>query len=195
MNIQQAISKSRLYIWGGRSLVIISSAFYFIALLLLLYKVGQEMSQMTFMYQAGFMLQNFVSRIYEVTSPFIGYVWRYAPDLNRHEIFSYGNLWFLGLLGLMLTGKQLVATGLTLRRRVQKQLDRMEEWQWRRSMEGGAAASTTINSESIGQVNVYQQPMSEGPDKSWWKEPLGSIGISIFTGYLVSVLAKITGMV
>lgn len=195
MNIQQAISKSRLYIWGGRFLVIISSAFYFIALLLLLYKVGQEMSQMTFMYQAGFMLQNFVSRIYEVTSPFIGYVWRYAPDLNRHEIFSYGNLWFLGLLGLMLTGKQLVATGLILRRRVQKQLDRMEEWQWRRSMEGGAAASTTINSKSIGQVNVYQQPMPEGPDKSWWKEPLGSIGISIFTGYLVSVLAKITGMV
>ncbi|WP_288472313.1 hypothetical protein [uncultured Pseudomonas sp.] len=195
MNIQQAISKSRLYIWGGRTLVVISSAFYFIALLLLLYKVGQEMSRMTFMYQAGFMLQNFVSRIYEVTSPFIEYVWRYAPDLNRHEIFSYGNLWFLGLLGLMLTGKQLVATGLILRRRVQKQLDRMEEWQWRRSMEGGAAASTTINSKSIGQVNVYQQPMPEGPDKSWWKEPLGSIGISIFTGYLVSVLAKITGMV
>lgn len=195
MNIQQAISKSRLYIWGGRALVITSSAFYFVALLLLLHRVGQEMSQMTFMYQAGFMLQNFVAHIYEVTSPFIGYVWRYAPDLNRHEVFSYGNLWFLGLLGLMLTGKQLVATGLILRRRVQKQLDRMEEWQWRRSMEGGAAASTTINSESIGQVNVYQQPMPEGPDRSWWKEPLGSIGISIFTGYLVSVLAKITGMV
>lgn len=195
MNIQQAIRKSRLYIWGGRALVIISSAFYFIALLLLLYKVGQEMSQMAFMYQAGFMLQNFVARVYEVTAPFIGPVWRYAPELNRHEIFAYGNLWFLGLLGLMLTGKQLVATGTVLHRRVKKQLDRVEEWQWRRSIEAPDSISTAVTAQSVGQINIYQQPMPQGIDMAWWKEPLGAVGISIVAGYAVSVLAKITGMV
>lgn len=195
MNIQQAITKSRFYIWGGRALVVVSSAFYFVALLLLLYRAGQEMSQMTVLAQVGAMLQNFVARVYEVTAPFIGPVWRYAPELNRHEIFAYGNLWFLGLLGLMLTGKQLVATGTLLHRRVKKQLDRVEEWQWRRSIEASDAISTAINAKNVGQINIYQQPMPQGSDMTWWKEPLGAIGISIVAGYAVSVLAKITGMV
>lgn len=195
MNIQQAIRKSRLYIWGGRTLVVASSAFYFVALLLFLYRAGQEMSRMTFLSQVGATLQNFVAQIYEATSPFIGLVWRYAPELNKNEIFAYGNLWFLGLLGLILTGKQLVATGTILHGRIQKQLDRVEEWRWRRSIESVDVLSATIKARDVGQINIYQQPMPQGSDMAWWKEPLGAIGVSIVAGYAVSVLAKLTGMV
>ncbi len=43
-------------------------------------------------------MQNLVADVYQVTSPYIGFVWEHAPTLSQENPLSYGNLLFFGLL-------------------------------------------------------------------------------------------------
>ena len=138
-------------------------------------------------------MQNLVADIYQVTSPYIGFVWKHAPTLSQENPLSYGNLLFFGLLGVMIIGKQILLSASQLKRRVQVQFERLEEAQWRNSMQNGAA--TQVNANQIGQINFYQQSMPPSPSGDWWQRPLGIVGLSIIGGYVVAILAKFTGMV
>lgn len=138
-------------------------------------------------------VQNLVADVYQATSPYIGFVWEHAPTLSQENPLSYGNLLFFGLLGVMIIGKQILLSASQLKRRVQVQLERLEEAQWRNSMQNGAA--TQLNANQIGQINFYQQSMPPSPSGDWWQRPLGIVGLSIIGGYVVAILAKFTGMV
>lgn len=195
VNIKQALVKSRIYIWGGRFLIAAGFLFYIISTLLFVYHGAQELTQSPLFWKLGVAAQNAIASIYEATSPFIGVVWRYAPTVDRYNVFSYGNLWFVGLLGVMALGGQLVKTGMALRRRINKQIERFEDSQWKASMNDKFAQSVSFKGNNIGTVNVYGLAMPDGSDRSFWKEPLGAAAISILTAYLAAVLAKLTGMV
>lgn len=106
-------------------------------------------------------MQNLVADVYQATSPYIGFVWEYAPTLSQENPLSYGNLLFFGLLGVMIIGKQILLSASQLKRRVQVQLERLEEAQWRNSMQNGAA--NQVNANQIGQINFYQQSMPPSP--------------------------------
>lgn len=188
MDIEQAVYKSRAQRVAGWAFLTIGALFYFVALLLFLYNHAKQMAHSQYLWQLGRMLQNFVAGIYQATQPYIGLFWDHAPTLNANDPFSYGNLLFLGLVGLMMTGKQLNQSGKYLRRRIDRHLERLEELQWRDS----ARAELALQRE--GQVNFYQVLMPSTGERDWWQEPWGIIGLSIVSGYAVAVLAKITGM-
>lgn len=101
----------------------------------------------------------------------------------------------MGLVGVMIVGKQLVLAGRRLRARIQRQIDRVEDMQWHNSMMASRTpVGTSISANLIGQINILQQTMPPNPDGGWWTRPWGLIGLSIVSGYLVAVLAKLTGM-
>lgn len=189
MNIDQAIIKSRIQRVAGTTIMLGGTLFYFVALLLFLYRHAEKMSSSQYLWRLAAMVQNFVAGIYNATHSYIGFFWDHAPTLNQDDPFSYGNLLFLGLVGFMITGKQLVLSGRYLKRRVERQMERIEEMQWRRS------AQIHVAAHHVDQANYYQESMPSAGDKDWWQEPWGVVGLSIISGYSVAILAKLTGMV
>lgn len=166
MNIQQAIKRSSIQRTIGAMLLFSGALFYFVSLLMALYRSSVDMQQSALLRPLGAMIQNFIANIYEVTAPFIGFVWRNVPTLTQTDPFTYGNLLFLGLVGVMIVGKQLLVAGRRLRARIQRQIDRVEDMQWRNSMmQSGATAATAISANTIGQINLYQQPMPPNPEE------------------------------
>lgn len=195
MNIQQAVTRSRIQRGVGGALLLGGATFYFVSLLMAVYRTAQAMSDSALLWRLGAMIQNFIAAIYQTTSPYIGFVWHNVPTINQTDPFTYGNLLFLGLVGVMIVGKQLVLAGRRLKVRIQRQIDRVEDLQWRNSMmQSRVVADTTISAGTIGQVNVFQQPMPPSPEGEWWTRPWGIIGLSIISGYIVAVMAKLTGM-
>jgi hypothetical protein len=93
---------------------------------------------------------------------------------------SYGNLLFFGLLGVMIIGKQILLSASQPKRRVQVQLERLEEAQWRNSMQNGAA--TQLNANQIGQINFIS---------SLCRRPLAVIGGSGHWVLLVCLLLAV----
>lgn len=193
MNIQQAIRRYRIRQGVGLSLMVFGALFYFVSLLSSLHRQAEKLAESEIFGHLGGLMQNLVADIYQITSPFIGVVWNNAPTLSQEKPLSYGNLLFLGLLGVMIVGKQLLLSARHLRGRVQVQLERLEEAQWRSSMQNGGA--TQVNANQIGQINFYQQSMPPSPSGDWWQRPWGIVGLSIIGGYIVAVFAKLTGMV
>ncbi|MHC8305952.1 YniB family protein [Pseudomonas sp. PB3P13] len=195
MNIQQAVRRSRTQRGVGGILLIGGALFYFVSLLMALYRTAESMSHSLFLAQVGAKIQSFIFALYQITEPYIGFVWRNVPTLNQADPFNDGNLLFLGLIGVMIVGKQLMLSGRRLKARIQRQIDRVEEMQWHNSMmTGGATAGTQVSAGVIEQMNIYQQPMPPSPDGEWWTRPWGVLGLSIIGGYVVAVLAKLTGM-
>jgi hypothetical protein len=195
MNIQQAIMLSRIQRGVGGALLFSGALFYLVSLLMALYRTAQSMSDSALLWRVGSMIQNFIATIYQLTAPYIDFVWRNVPSINQADPFTHGNLFFLGLVGVMIVGKQLVLAGQRLRARLRRQIDRVEDMQWRNSMmQNCAMASTVISANTVGQVNIYQQPMPPNPEGEWWTRPWGVIGLSIISGYIVAVIAKLTGM-
>lgn len=196
MNIHQAIMHSRIQRGVGGALLLSGATFYFISLLMAVYRTAQAMSNSALLWQLGAIIQKFIVAIYQATSPYIGFVWHNVPTINQADPFTYGNLLFLGLFGVMIVGKQLVLTGRRLKGRIQRQIDRVEDLQWRNSMmQNRIAAEAAITSGIIEQVNIFQQPMPPSAEGKWWTRPWGIVGLSIISGYIVAVMAKITGMI
>ncbi|MFL6878192.1 hypothetical protein ACJ6YJ_25450 [Pseudomonas marginalis] len=193
MNIQQAIRRYRLRQGMGLSLIFFGALFYLVSSLKSLHHQAAKLAESPLFGHLGGLMQNLVADIYQITSPYIGFVWSNAPTLSQENPLSYGNLLFLGLLGVMIVGKQLLLSARQLNGRVQVQLERLEEAQWRSSMQSGAV--TQVNANHIGQINFYQQAMPPSPSSDWWQRPWGIVGLSIIGGYVVAVLAKLTGMV
>lgn len=192
MNIQQAILKYRIQRALGRALLLGGAVFYFVASLLFIYHQGQKLMQGPITVGLGRLMVNGVADLYDATNPYIGFFWSNAPTLSQDDLFSYGNLLFVGLVGVMILGKQFLASGNELRRRVTKQMNHLEERQWRGASSNSGGAN--IAADRIGQVNIYQQQLPPSPHADWWTKPIGIVGLGIVSGYLVAVLAKITGM-
>ncbi|WP_338495792.1 hypothetical protein V5F23_17155 [Pseudomonas sp. WP18] len=193
MNIQQAIHRYRMRQVAGVTLLLGGALFYLTSSLLFLHHQAEMLAGSRIFGHLAWEVQNFIADVYQATSPFIGIVWSHAPTLSQEDPLSYGNLLFLGLPGVMIIGKQLLLSAKHLKSRVQRQLERLEEAQWRSSMQSGAA--TQINANQIGQINFYQQQMPPTPNSDWWQRPWGIVGLSIVGGYIVAVMAKLTGMV
>ena len=193
MNIQQAIRRYRIRQAVGFSLMVFGGLFYLVSSLIFLHHQAETLASTKFFGHLGGVVQNLVADVYQATSPYIGFVWEHAPTLSQENPLSYGNLLFFGLLGVMIIGKQILLSASQLKRRVQVQFERLEEAQWRNSMQNGAA--TQLNANQIGQINFYQQSMPPSPSGDWWQRPLGIVGLSIIGGYVVAILAKFTGMV
>ncbi|WP_455912684.1 YniB family protein [Pseudomonas putida] len=195
MNIKQAVMLSRAQRCVGGGLLFTGALFYFISLLMAIYRTAQSMNDSALLWRFGAIIQNFIAAIFELTAPYIGFVWRNVPTINQADPFTYGNLFFLGLVGVMIVGKQLVLAGRRLRARIQRQIDRVEDMQWHNSMMASRTpVGTSISANLIGQINILQQTMPPNPDGGWWTRPWGLIGLSIISGYFVAVLAKLTGM-
>lgn len=192
MNIQQAILKSRIQLGVGAVLVVGGMLFYTVAGLLFLHHTGQKMAESKLLWQLGVSLQNLVAGIYQGTSPYLDFVWRYAPRLSQEDPFSFGNLLCLGLFGIMMVGGQLIGDGRRLKGRVRRQLERIEEYEWRRARQGGSG--TVVNARDVGVININQEAMPPSTEKEWWERPLGILALAIVGGYIVAVLAKLTGM-
>lgn len=188
LNIDHAIITSRIQRITGGALLLGGALFYFVALLLFVYRQGEKMASSKFLWQLGALIQNLVADIYNATHLYIGFFWDHAPTLTQEDLFSYGNLLFLGLVGVMITGKQLVRSGQYLRRRVDRQLERIEELQWRQNAHAQVAA------QQADHVNYYQASMPSAGERDWWQEPWGVVGLSIISGYAVAVLVKISGL-
>ncbi|ARB31291.1 hypothetical protein HX787_28470 [Pseudomonas tolaasii] len=193
MNIQQAIRRYRIRQAVGFSLIVFGALFYLVSSLIFLHRQAEILAGTKIFGHLGGVVQNLVADIYQATSPYIGFVWQHAPTLSQENPLSYGNLLFFGLLGVMIIGKQILLSASQLKRRVQVQLERLEEAQWRNSMQNGVA--TQVNANQVGQINFYQQSMPPSSSGDWWQRPLGIVGLSIIGGYIVAVLAKLTGMV
>ncbi|AUG10933.1 hypothetical protein [Pseudomonas sp. S09G 359] len=193
MNIQQAIRRYRIRQAVGFSLMVFGALFYLVSSLIFLHHQAEILASTKIFGHLGGVVQNLVADVYQTTSPYIGFVWEHAPTLSQENPLSYGNLLFFGLLGVMIIGKQIFLSASQLKRRVQVQLERLEEAQWRNSMQNRAA--TEVNANQIGQINFYQQSMPPSPSGDWWQRPLGIVGLSIIGGYVVAILAKFTGMV
>lgn len=193
MNIQQAIRRYRIRQAVGFSLIVFGALFYLVSSLIFLHRQAEILASTKIFGHLGGVVQNLVADIYQATSPYIGFVWQHAPTLSQENPLSYGNLLFFGLLGVMIIGKQILLSASQLKRRVQVQLERLEEAQWRNSMQNGVA--TQVNANQVGQINFYQQSMPPSSSGDWWQRPLGIVGLSIIGGYIVAVLAKLTGMV
>lgn len=173
--------------------MVFGALFYLVSSLNFLHHQAEVLASTKIFGHLGGVVQNLVADVYQATSPYIGFVWEHAPTLSQENPLSYGNLLFFGLLGVMIIGKQILLSASQLKRRVQVQLERLEEAQWRNSMQNGAA--TQVNANQIGQINFYQQSMPPSPSGDWWQRPLGIVGLSIIGGYVVAFLAKFTGMV
>jgi hypothetical protein len=193
VNIQQAIRRYRIRQAVGFSLMVFGGLFYLVSSLIFLHHQAEILASTKIFGHLGGVVQNLVADVYQTTSPYIGFVWEHAPTLSQENPLSYGNLLFFGLLGVMIIGKQIFLSASQLKRRVQVQLERLEEAQWRNSMQNRAA--TEVNANQIGQINFYQQSMPPSPSGDWWQRPLGIVGLSIIGGYVVAILAKFTGMV
>lgn len=193
MNIQQAIVRSRTQRTAGGVLLLSGSLFYFVSLLMALYHAAVAATHIPMLRPLGGTIQNLIAAVYETTAPYIGFVWRNVPTINQADPFTYGNLMFLGLIGVMILGGQLRIAGRRLHARINKQLEKVEDLQWRQSMMSGATSSS-ISASTINQLNVFQQPMPPSSDEKWWTRPWGVIGLGIVSGYVVAVLAKMTGM-
>ncbi|KFK95665.1 MULTISPECIES: YniB family protein [unclassified Serratia (in: enterobacteria)] len=195
MNIKQAVTLSLVQRGVGCGLLFSSALFYFVSLLMALYRAAQSMSGSDLLRRFGTIVQNIIATLYELTVPYIGFVWRNVPTINQSDPFTYGNLLFLGFVGVMIVGKQLTLAGRRLQARIQHQVERVEELQWRDSMmRNSASPSTVISAKSIENINIFQHPMPPNPEGRWWTRPWGVIGLSIISGYLVAALAKLTGM-
>ncbi|WP_312255963.1 YniB family protein [Stutzerimonas nitrititolerans] len=194
MNIQQAIIRSRVQRTVGGVLLLGGTLFYFVSLLMALYHAAVAATHIPMLRPLGGSIQNLIASVYEATVPYIGFVWRNVPTINQADPFTYSNLMFLGLIGVMILGGQLRIAGKRLQVRINKQIEKVEDMQWRQSMMGGAAGGTSISADTIGHLNVYQQSMPPSSDEKWWTRPWGIIGLGIVSGYAVAVLAKMTGM-
>lgn len=196
MNIQEAITRSRTHRYAGGALLFSGALYYFVALFVALHRTAVSMGESPVLRPLGAVIQNFVASLYDTTAPFIGFVWRSVPTINQGDPFTYGNLLFLGLVGVMIVGKQLLLSGRRLKARIQRQMNRAQDMHWRNSiMKNNGTEGTTISAKAIGQVNVYQQPMPPNLEGEWWTRPWGLIGLTIISGYMVAVLAKLTGMI
>jgi hypothetical protein len=195
MNIKQAVTLSLVQRGVGRGLLFSSALFYFVSLLMAIYRTAQSVSGSDLFWRLGHVVQNFIATLYELTAPYIGFVWRNVPTINQADPFSYGNLLFLGFVGVMIVGKQLTLAGRRLQARIQRQIEHVEEIRWRDSMmQNRASVGTVISAKSIEKINIFQQPMPPIPEGRWWTRPWGVIGLSIISGYIVAALAKLTGM-
>lgn len=194
MNIQQAIKKSQMQRLAGSLLLSGGTLFYVVSVLMAIHRTAQSWSSDPLLWRLGSAIQSLIASVYQMTSPYIDFVWRNVPTLDQQDPFTYGNLLFLGLLGVMIVGKQLVLSGRRLRARLQRQIERVEDLEWRNSIQSSAVGGTAIAAGSIGQINLYQHPMPPSPDGNWWTRPWGIIGLSIISGYVVAVIAKLTGM-
>ncbi|CAI2435953.1 Uncharacterised protein [Serratia proteamaculans] len=195
MNIKQAVTLSLVQRGVGRGLLFSSALFYFVSLLMAIYRTAQSVSGSDIFWRLGYIVQNFIATLYELSAPYIGFVWRNVPTINQADPFTYGNLLFLGFVGVMIVGKQLTLAGRRLKARIQRQIEHVEEIRWRDSMmKNRASVGTVISTKSVGQINIFQQPMPLNSESNWWTRPWGVIGLSIISGYFVAVLAKLTGM-
>ncbi|MQG91110.1 YniB family protein [Pseudomonas sp. MN1F] len=193
MNIHQALIRSRLQTGGGGLMIVSGGTYYFISLLMALYRSAQAMND-TPLVQLGAMIQSAVAALYQLTAPYLGFVWHSVPTLNQADLLTYDNLLFLGFLGVIIVGKQLMLAGRRLRERIRQILKHTEDLRWQQSVMRGSGG-VSINADSVAQVNIYQQTMPPNPGGEWWTRPWGILGLSIIGGYLVAVLAKLTGMV
>lgn len=195
MNIQQAITKSQIQRGAGALLLFGGTLFYVVSVLMAIYRTAQSWNGNPLLWRLGSAIQDLIASVYQMTSPYIDFVWRNVPTLDQEDPFTYGNLLFLGLLGVMIVGKQLVLYGRRLRARIQRQIDRVEDQQWRSSMTlNNTPSGTAIAATTIGQMNLHQHTMPPSPDGDWWTRPWGMLGLSIISGYIVAVIAKLTGM-
>lgn len=195
MNIRQAIIRSRAQRIVGCGFLLGGTLFYLVSLLMALYHAAKIMTDSPLLWQLGAIIQNMIASIFELTSPYIGFIWRNVPTLDLATPFTYGNLLLLGFLGVMIVGKQLMLAGRRLRARIHRQIERIEEMQWHHSMmPNNAPNGTSISANTIGQINISQHPMPPNPEGEWWARPWGVIGLSVISGYLVAVLSKLTGM-
>ncbi|ODL83279.1 hypothetical protein [Serratia marcescens] len=195
MNIKQAVTLSLVQRGVGRGLLFSGALFYFVSLLMAIYHIAQNVSDSDLFWRLGHIVQNFIATLYELTAPYIGFVWRNVPTITQTDPFTYGNLLFLGFVGVMIVGKQLTLAGRRLQARIQRQIEHVEEMRWRDSMmQNRASVGTVISTKSVGQINIFQQPMPLNSESNWWTRPWGVIGLSIISGYFVAVLAKLTGM-
>lgn len=195
MNIKQAVTLSLVQRGVGRGLLFSGALFYFVSLLMAIYHIAQNASDSDLFWRLGHIVQNFIATLYELTAPYIGFVWRNVPTITQTDPFTYGNLLFLGFVGVMIVGKQLTLAGRRLQARIQRQIEHVEEMRWRDSMmQNRASVGTVISTKSVGQINIFQQPMPLNSESNWWTRPWGVIGLSIISGYFVAVLAKLTGM-
>lgn len=195
MNIKQAVMLSLVQRGVGRGLLFSGALFYFVSLLMAIYHIVQNVSDSDLFWRLGHIVQNFIATLYELTAPYIGFVWRNVPTITQADPFTYGNLLFLGFVGVMIVGKQLTLAGRRLQVRIQRQIEYVEEMRWRDSMmQNRASVGTVISTKSVGQINIFQQPMPLNSESNWWTRPWGVIGLSIISGYFVAVLAKLTGM-
>lgn len=193
MNIQQAINKSRILRVIGCTILAGGALFYFVTILMTAYDLGVAMQESKILWKPGTLLQNLINHIYQITASYIGFVWRNVPRINHTDLLAHSHLMFMGLVGAMIVGGQLNIAGKRLRDRINKQIEKVEEMRWCQSMlEGTNRAAVTA--KTIGQVNIYQQPMPPSSQDNWWTRPWGVIGLGIISGYVVAVLAKQTGM-
>jgi hypothetical protein len=184
MNIKQAVTLSLVQRGVGCGLLFSSALFYFVSLLMAIYRTAHSMSGSDLLWRFGAIVQNFIATLYELTAPYIGFVWRNVPTINQTDLFTYGNLLLLGFVGVMIVGKQLMLAGRRLQVRIQGQIERVEEMQWRDSMmKNSASVGTVISAKSIGKINIFQQTMPPSPEGRWWTRPWGVIGLSIISGY------------
>lgn len=191
MNLHQAVQRSRIQLIIGFTLLTIGAIFYFVSLLRFAYTQALNMGSNPLLASFGKAVQTLVANIYNSTSPIIIPFWKHGPTLSQEDPLSYGNLLFVGLIGVMITGKELILASSRLRHRIKRQLEYIEEHQWRNNLQNNIARQST--KEQTNQIYTYQIP--NNTDSDWWQRPWGAIGLSVISGYIVSVLAKITGMI
>ncbi|MCU8980408.1 hypothetical protein OE505_06565, partial [Pseudomonas aeruginosa] len=67
MNIQQAVTRSRIQRGVGGALLLGGATFYFVSLLMAVYRTAQAMSDSALLWRLGAMIQNSIAAVYQTT--------------------------------------------------------------------------------------------------------------------------------
>lgn len=192
MTLNEAIFRYRAFYVTGYALKIGTLLLYVVSALSFLYWQARELSDALIGGHFFWMLSEAVLKLYQVTAPYIGLVWKCALPISQTDPFSYGNLGMLGLLAVAMLGSYLTKAGRALKTRVKRELEKLEEAGWRASSQ--SSTCTTTNAIHIAQLNILNLQLPEAPPDSRMKRIL-KWALGIFSAYLVAVLAKLTGMV
>ncbi|MFV3327611.1 hypothetical protein ACNFG0_14205 [Pseudomonas sp. NY15372] len=192
MKLNEAILKYRAFYVVGYALKIGTLLLYAVSALSFFYWQGRELSGAPIGGHLFWMLSEAVLELYRATVPYIGLIWKCALPVSLTDPLSYGNLGLVGLLAVAIFASYLIKSARALRLRVKRELQRLEEAGWRASAQ--PSASTTVNATHIGQMNVYNQQLPDVQPDTRMKRILRWV-CGILSAYLVTVLAKLTGMV
>ncbi len=183
MSIHKALKKEKRQRYFGIVLMFISLILIIFGLLKTLYRL--LLSDETAFSSITNSIAALIDLFYQFTQFLIfGWFWEIAPTIDLSKILSTYNLKFLACISLLGLGMIMRDSARKLSERLNRTIERAEERGWEKEITGEQDNSKTI----------MQLEFKYRAEERWQTRPMGILFLAIIAGYVVSLLAKITGL-